>query len=87
MASLPVRDPIGDHLLTPQNSALLVVVRSIGGLSSSSSASSGTVGCPRPVATLIVEWTIGTPKAFAVFTVETMFSSSRSRSMDWTPAN
>jgi nicotinamidase-related amidase len=25
MASLPVRDPIGDHLLTPQNSALLVV--------------------------------------------------------------
>jgi nicotinamidase-related amidase len=25
MASLPVRDPIGDHLLTPQNSALLVI--------------------------------------------------------------
>jgi nicotinamidase-related amidase len=25
MTSLPVRDPIGDHLLTPQNSALLVV--------------------------------------------------------------
>jgi nicotinamidase-related amidase len=25
MASLPVRDPNGDHLLTPQNSALLVV--------------------------------------------------------------
>jgi nicotinamidase-related amidase len=25
MASIPVRDPIGDHLLTPQNSALLVV--------------------------------------------------------------
>jgi len=25
MASLPVRDPVGDHLLTPQNSALLVV--------------------------------------------------------------
>ena len=24
MASLPVRDPIGDHLLTPQNSSLLV---------------------------------------------------------------
>ena len=25
MASLPVRDPIGDHLLTPQNTALLVI--------------------------------------------------------------
>jgi nicotinamidase-related amidase len=25
MASLPVRDPLGDHLLTPQNSALLVI--------------------------------------------------------------
>jgi hypothetical protein len=24
MASLPVRDPIGDHLLTPQNAALIV---------------------------------------------------------------
>jgi nicotinamidase-related amidase len=24
MASLPVRDPIGDHLLTPQNAALVV---------------------------------------------------------------
>ena len=55
------------------SSHALVVVRSIGGLSSSSSASSGTVGCPRPVATLIVEWTIGRSNAFAVFTVETMF--------------
>ena len=61
------------------SSHALVVVRSIGGLSSSSSASSGTVGWPRPVATLIVEWTIGISNAFAVFTVETMFSSSRSR--------
>jgi len=25
MASLPVRDPIGDHLLTPQNAALVVI--------------------------------------------------------------
>ena len=25
MASLPVRDPVGDHLLTPQNSALLLI--------------------------------------------------------------
>jgi nicotinamidase-related amidase len=25
MATLPVRDPVGDHLLTPQNSALLVI--------------------------------------------------------------
>ena len=25
MASLPVRDPIGDHLLTPENAALLVI--------------------------------------------------------------
>jgi hypothetical protein len=69
------------------SSHALVVVLSIGGLSSSSSASSGTVASPRPVATLIVEWTIGRSNAFAVLTVETMFSSSRSRSIDWTPAN
>ena len=25
MASLPVRDPVGDHLLTPQNSSLVVI--------------------------------------------------------------
>jgi hypothetical protein len=25
MASLPVRDPVGDQLLTPQNAALLVI--------------------------------------------------------------
>ena len=25
MASAPIRDPVGDHLLTPQNSALLVI--------------------------------------------------------------
>jgi nicotinamidase-related amidase len=25
MASLPVRDPVGDHLVTPQNAALLVI--------------------------------------------------------------
>jgi nicotinamidase-related amidase len=25
MASLPVRDPVGDHLLTPQNAALVVI--------------------------------------------------------------
>src|SRR5439155_7356302 len=57
-----------------------------GGSSASSSASSGTVGFPRPVSTLIVEWMIGSPKAFAVFTVETMFSSSSSRSIDVTAA-
>jgi len=43
--------------------------------------------CPRPVAALIVEWTIGKSNAFAVFTVETMLSSSRSRAIDRTPAN
>ena len=25
MASLPVRDPVGDHLLTPQNAAMVVI--------------------------------------------------------------
>jgi hypothetical protein len=25
MASLPVRDPVGDHLLTPQNAAMLMI--------------------------------------------------------------
>jgi hypothetical protein len=25
MASLPVRDPVGDHVLTPQNAALAVI--------------------------------------------------------------
>jgi len=26
MTSLPVRDPVGDHLLTPQNAALVLIV-------------------------------------------------------------
>jgi hypothetical protein len=25
MTSLPIRDPVGDHLLTPQNAALVVI--------------------------------------------------------------
>src|SRR5258708_2066580 len=62
-------------------------VRSIAGESSSSSASSGTVGCCDPDATFTVEWTIGTPKAFAVLTVETMFASSRPASIDRTAPN
>ena len=44
----------------------------------------GTVDSLRPVATLIVEWTIGSPNAFPVFTVETMFPRSRSGSIDLT---
>jgi hypothetical protein len=65
----------------------LTVVRSSGGLSSSSSASSGTVGCCWPDATFTVEWTIGTPNALAVLTVETMFARSRSWSIERTVAN
>jgi hypothetical protein len=41
----------------------------------------------RPDATLIVEWTIGSPKVLAVFTVDTMFLSSRPGSMERTPAS
>jgi hypothetical protein len=68
------------------SSHALRVVRSIGGLSSRSSASSGTVGLPRPDATLTVECTIGSRNAFTVFTVETMFFSTRPGSMDLTAA-
>jgi hypothetical protein len=68
------------------SSHALRVVRSIGGLSSSSSASSGTVGLPRPDVTLTVECTIGSPNAFAVFTVDTMFFNTRPGSMDLTAA-
>src|SRR5205807_9627387 len=63
------------------------VVRSSGGLSSSSSANSGTVGCCWPDATLTVEWTIGTPNALAVLTVETMFLRSRVSSTERTVPN
>jgi hypothetical protein len=70
-----------------RSSRELTVVRSSGGLSSSSSASSGTVGCCWPEATLTVEWTIGSPNALAVFTVETMFVRSRSGSIERTVAN
>jgi len=65
----------------------LVVVRSSGLSSVSRSASSGSVGPPRPVATLMVECTTGTPKALMVLTVETAFLSSSSRSIEWTPAS
>src|SRR4029077_13917968 len=68
------------------SSHALVEVRSIGGLFASTSASGGSVGWPRPVFTLMVECTIGTPNSFATFAVETTFLSSRSRSIDRTPA-
>jgi hypothetical protein len=29
MASLPLRDPVGDHLLTPQNAAFLLIAEVI----------------------------------------------------------
>ena len=68
------------------SSHAFMVVRSIAGSSSRRSASSGTVG-PRPAATLIVECTIGTPNSLRGFTVDTMFLSSRSGSMERTAAN
>src|SRR5256712_5824560 len=60
------------------SSHALRVIRSIGGLSSSRSASSGAVGLLRPDETLTVECTIGSPKVFASFTVDTMFFSTTS---------
>src|SRR3989440_13059810 len=54
------------------SSHALIVVRSIGGLSSSRSASSGAVGLLRPAETLTVEGSIGSP------TVDTMFLSTTS---------
>ena len=75
----PRRSSVSSHELT--------LVRSIGGLSSSSSASSGTVGCRWPEATLIVEWMIGSPNVLAILTVDTTSSSSSSGSIDRTAAN
>ena len=60
------------------SSHALIVVRSIGGLSSSRTASSGGVGLLRPDETLTMECTIGSPKVFASFTVDTMFFSTTS---------
>jgi hypothetical protein len=65
----------------------LTVVRSSGGSSVKSSASSGTVGCCWPDATLTVEWTTGTPNAFTVLSVETMFLRSKASSIERTVAN
>src|ERR1035438_1188082 len=59
----------------------LTLVRSIGGLSSSNSASSGTVGCCWPDATLTVEWTIGSPNALDVFTVRSEEHTSELQSL------
>jgi len=47
----------------------------------------GTVGCCWPDATLTVEWTIGSPNALTVFTVETMFLRSRASSIERTVPN
>src|SRR5260221_8858861 len=57
------------------SSHALRVVRSIGGLSSSRSASSGAVGFTRPDETLTVECTIGSPQVFPSFTLDTLFFS------------
>jgi sec-independent protein translocase protein TatA len=53
---------------TNLSSQELTVVRSSGGLSSSSAPSSGTVGCCWPHATSTIEWTLGSPNAGEVCT-------------------
>src|SRR5258708_5938256 len=60
----------------------LMLVRSIGAFPSSTVARSGTVGLPRPDATLIVECTTGSPKAFAILTVDTTFFTRSWLSID-----
>src|SRR5260370_31151538 len=60
------------------SSHALIVVRSIGGLSSSRATRSGAVGLLRPDETLTVECTIGSPQGFASFTLDTMFFSTTS---------
>ena len=57
----------------------LTVVRSSGLSSSSRPASSASVGCPWPEATLTVECTTGTPNALMVLTVETAFFEQERR--------
>jgi hypothetical protein len=85
---ISLRRPVARTASTKSTSSHeLMLVRSIGGLSSSSPASSGTVGSPWPEATFTVEWTIGSPNVLAVFTVDTVFLSSSSGSMDRTVAN
>jgi len=85
---MSLRRPVARTAATKSTSSQeLTLVRSIGGLASSSSASSETVGFPWPDATFTVEWTIGSLNVLAVFTVVTMFLSSSSGSMDRTVAN
>jgi hypothetical protein len=64
-----------------------LVVRSIGGSSLSSSVLFGHGRLTASRFDVTVEWTMRTPKAFAILTVETMLSSRRSPSNDRTPAN
>jgi hypothetical protein len=62
----------------------LIVVRSSGLSSVSRPASSGSVGCSRPLVTLTVECTTGTPDVLTILTVETAFLTSSARSIERT---
>src|SRR6185503_12273771 len=85
---ISLRRPVARTAATKSvSSHELTVVRSIGGLCSSRAASSGTVGSCWPDSTLTVEWTMGTPNAFAVSTTDTMFLRNSSLSIDRTVAN
>ena len=73
--------------LSASSSNAFIDIRSIGSIPAISDRIDGSVGPLKPAPTPTVVSTIGMSNAFAVFTVETMFSRSRSRSIDPTAAN
>ena len=78
MASLPVRDPIGDHLLTPQNSALLVV-------DYQPSQLAGVQSIDRDLLLENIVSTVKTAKAFAVPIVHSTINVATGRGQPTVP--
>ena len=78
MASLPLRDPIGDHLLTPQNSALLVV-------DYQPSQLAGVQSIDRDLLLENIVSTVKTAKAFAVPIVHSTINVATGRGQPTVP--
>ena len=78
MASLPVRDPIGDHLLTPQNSALLVVDYQL-------SQFAGVQSIDRDLLLENIVSTVKTAKAFGVPIVHSTINVATGRGQPTVP--
>jgi hypothetical protein len=78
MAGAPVRDPVGDHLLTPQNSALVVI-------DYQPSQFAGVRSMDRDLLRENIVWTVKTAKAFDIPIVHSTINVATGRGQPTVP--